>query len=104
MPGKDIIAEQIGISLKILLENTNLTSKEVKAKLGTRQIQINELEEMILSKLKELNFIPTKQDEGYGDLLVPKVVGVIIKDVGYAFSGEYLAEAVRHVISKQEDE
>ncbi|MHA1953378.1 MAG: Glu-tRNA(Gln) amidotransferase subunit GatE [Candidatus Heimdallarchaeaceae archaeon] len=101
---KDIIAEQIGISLKILLENPNLTSTEVKAKLGTRQIPINELEEMILSKLKEFRYAPSGQDERYSDLLVPKVVGVIIKDVGYAYSGEYLVEAVRHVISKQEDE
>ncbi len=101
---KDIIAEQISILLKILLENPNFTSSEIKAKLGTRQIPINELEEMILSKLKEFNFIPSTQDERYSDLLVPKVVGVIIKDVGYAFSGEYLVEAVRHVISKQEDE
>jgi len=101
---KEIIAEQISIILKILLENPDLTATEVKAKLGTRQIPINELEEMILSKLRELKFVPSEQDERYSDLLVPKVVGVIIKDVGYAFSGEYLVEAVRHVISKHEDE
>ena len=100
----DMIADQIEDVIEILLENPDLKSSEIKAKLGTRQIPLNELEEMILSKLKELNFDPLNQDERYQDVLVKRTVGLIIKGIGHAFSGEYLVKAVRHVISKKEDE
>jgi Glu-tRNA(Gln) amidotransferase subunit E-like FAD-binding protein len=101
---REIITEQIEDVIKILLENPNLTSSEIKARLGTKQVPLNELEEIIVKKLKELNFNPKNTDEEYRDILVPKVVGLIIKDIGHAFSGEYLVETVRHVFSKQEVE
>jgi glutamyl-tRNA(Gln) amidotransferase subunit E len=101
---REIIAEQISAVIEILLENPNLSSTELKAKLNTKQIPINELEEIILTRLKEFKYIPSERDDRYTDVLLPKIIGVLLKDVGHAYSGEYLVEAVRHVISKQEED
>ena len=101
---RDILAEQIEAVIKILLENPNLTSTEIKAKLNTKEIPLDELEAIILAKIREYKYVPSETDERYNDVLVAKLVGLVIKDVGHAFSGEYLVKAVRHVFSQQEED
>ena len=97
-----IISEQLDMSLKLLLENPSLKSEELKDKLGLKQISANELEVVITTKMQNFDFDKLRTDRDYYEHNLPRIVGEILKHIGYTFSGEYIVNNIKQRLSVQE--
>lgn len=98
LAGNSILPEQISSLVEILHDEPDLSLDDALKKLKVIHVSDRDLNELIVQKLDLFDVSRVRSDENYRRLVVPKVVGEVLKAVNHSVSGRIVAESVNSVI------
>ena len=84
---KLITPEQIDLLAEIITEEPNVTIEEAVNRLCIAKISNSELDKLVLEQLGAYETSKLRSDEAYRRHAVPKIVGEVLKSVGYSVTG-----------------
>ncbi|MFW9851838.1 MAG: Glu-tRNA(Gln) amidotransferase subunit GatE [Candidatus Thorarchaeota archaeon] len=97
-----IFQTHISDFIEILNRNPKMDTQEIVKQLAIPKIPENELDNIILSKIKSYDEEKLKTDESYYNLALPKIIGVILKEINYAEKGKVIAEKIELHLKEEE--
>jgi Glu-tRNA(Gln) amidotransferase subunit E-like FAD-binding protein len=98
---KMIIPEQVDLLVDSLAEEPACTVEQALAKLQVSHVSRDELENIIAEQLRLHDQPRLRSDEAYRKFMVPKIVGEVLKSVGFSVSGKLAADKVHSLIAKE---
>jgi glutamyl-tRNA(Gln) amidotransferase subunit E len=98
---KLIIPEQIDPLINIFAKEPDLTIEEALKKLGVSSVAEAELSRLIQQKLRVFDEAKIRSDKDYRKVVVPKVVGEVLKAVNHSVSGKEIVEKIHTLIDRR---
>jgi len=98
---KMIIPEQVDLLVDSLAEEPTCTVEQALAKLQVSHVSRDMLETIIAEQLRLHDQPRLRSDEAYRKFMVPKIVGEVLKSVGFSVSGKLAADQVHSLIAKE---
>jgi Glu-tRNA(Gln) amidotransferase subunit E-like FAD-binding protein len=96
------LQEQIDQLIEIFAREPNLTIKQAIKKLEPKLISESELDKITLEKMRLFDIGKVFSDEAYRKLVVPKIVGEILKALNYSLEGKRVVEKINNLIEQEE--
>jgi len=97
---KLIIPEQIDPIVNILAKEPNLSIEQAVRKHSPKHATKTEISELIQQQLGSQDLKKLRKDETYRKIMIPKIVGAVLKAVNHSVEGKGIAEQVETLIRK----
>jgi glutamyl-tRNA(Gln) amidotransferase subunit E len=95
---KLILPEQIDKVANILAENPSLTTKKIVKALRFKSVTKSELNRLIQQQLNSQDVAKLRTDETYRKMMIPRLVGALLKKINYSVEGKTVAEKIQALI------
>ena len=95
---KLVIPEQIDTFANILAKEPQLTIEQAVNRISIRPVTEDELNSLIQQQLKSQNLTKLQKDETYRNIMIPKIVGAVLKAVNHSVEGKKIAEQIQTII------
>ena len=100
LSAKVIIPEQIDLLVDLFVEEPAMLMEEALKRFHVSTVRKDKLESMIKEQLKLHDQSKLRADEAYRKLVVPKIVGEVLKSTNHSISGKSVADRVCALIMK----
>lgn len=98
---KLVTLQQVDLLTEIFDKEPNLTVEEAAKRLHIRRIPEAELDKLIRKQLDVYNCDRIRSDKIYRKHTVPKMVGEVLKAVGYSVEGGRIADKIEAMLKKE---
>jgi glutamyl-tRNA(Gln) amidotransferase subunit E len=98
-----VLPGQIDALVEVFAKEPDLTIQEASSKIGLCRVTEIELRKVILTKMDSFDRSRMVSDEVYRKMVVPKVVGEVLKSVNYSVAGKHVVENVYRLIDEKEN-
>jgi len=98
---KAIIPEQVDLLIDIFAEEPNFTIEQALKKLHVASFSEKELDSLIRQQLKLHDQTKLRTDEPYRKIVIPKMVGAILKTTNYSVQGKKVADKINNLIQER---
>jgi glutamyl-tRNA(Gln) amidotransferase subunit E len=95
---KLIIAEQTDTLANILTKDPKLTVQQAVERFSLKRAAEREVSLLIRRQLKMQDMAKLRKDETYRNIMIPKIVGAVLKAVNYSVEGKKVAKQVQTLI------
>jgi glutamyl-tRNA(Gln) amidotransferase subunit E len=95
---KLIIPEQIDPLINILAKKPNLSIEQAIKKYSPKPATESEINKLIQQQLKSQDLTKLRKNETYRKIMIPKIVGAVLKAVNYSVEGKKIAKQVETLI------
>jgi glutamyl-tRNA(Gln) amidotransferase subunit E len=95
---KLILPEQIDKVANILAQKPSLAIKQIVKALRFKSITKPELNRLIQQQLCSQDMARLHTDETYRKIMIPKIVGAVVKKINYSVEGKTVAEKIQTII------
>jgi len=95
---KLVIPEQINTLADILAREPQLAIEQAISRISLKPITEDELNSLIQQQLKSQDLKKLQKDETYRNIMIPKIVGAVLKAVNHSVEGKKVAEQVQTII------
>ena len=97
---KFITPEQIDTLVNTLAEEPQLTIEQAVEKLSLKPVTEEEINRLIQQQLKAQDLTKLQTDETYRKIMIPKIVGEVLKAANYSVEGMKVTEQINNIIRK----
>lgn len=97
---KLLIPEQIDMLVDVLAKKPTLTIEQAVTRLSLKPVTKEEINRLVQQQLKLQNLRRLQKDKTYRNIMVPKIVGAVLKAVNYSVEGKKIAEKVQTLIRR----
>ncbi len=91
--------QQIDALANVLAEEPRLTIEQTIERMSIKPVTEDEINNLIQKQLKSQDLANLRQNELYRKIMIPKIVGEILKTVNYSVEGRKIAKQVQTLIS-----
>jgi glutamyl-tRNA(Gln) amidotransferase subunit E len=98
---KLIIPEQIDPLISIFAKEPDLTIEEALKELGVSSVAEAELSRLIQQKLRVFDEARIRSDKDYRKIVIPNVVGEVLKAVNHSVSGKEIVKKIHTLIDRR---
>jgi len=95
---KLVIPEQIDTFANILAKEPQLTIEQAINRISIKPVTEDKLNSLIQQQLKSQNLTKLQKDETYRNIMIPKIVGAVLKAVNHSVEGKKIAEQIQTII------
>jgi glutamyl-tRNA(Gln) amidotransferase subunit E len=95
---KLIIPEQIDPIVNILAKKPNLSIEQAIKKYSPKPATESEINKLIQQQLNSQDLTKLRENETYRKIMIPKIVGAVLKAVNHSVEGKKIAEQVETLI------
>jgi len=95
---KLIVTEQTDKVADILAQDPSLTTKQIVKALHLKPVTKSELNRLIQQQLSSQDIAKLQTDETYRKIMIPKIVGAVLKKINYSVEGKTVAEKIQALI------
>ena len=95
-----VTPEQIDALANMLTEEPQLTIEQAVERLSLKPATEEEISLLIKQQLKSQDLTKLQKDETYKKIMIPKIIGAVLKAVHYSVEGKKVAEQVHALIRK----
>jgi glutamyl-tRNA(Gln) amidotransferase subunit E len=95
---KIILPEQIEKVADILAKDPSFTVKQIVKTLHFKPVTKPELDSLIQRQLSSQDLAKLYADETYRKIIIPKIIGVVLKKLNYSVEGKAVAEKIQTLI------
>jgi len=95
-----VTPEQIDALANMLTEEPQLTIEQAVERLSLKPATEEEISLLIKQQLKSQDLTKLQKDETYKKIMIPRIVGAVLKAVHYSVEGKKVAEQVHALIRK----
>ncbi len=103
LAAKTIMPEQIDSLVDLSIEEPAITMKQALKRFHVCPVRKDQLDFIITEHLKLHDISRLRVDETYRELVLPKIVGRVLKSTNRPFSGKNVAKRVYALIMKEDD-
>jgi glutamyl-tRNA(Gln) amidotransferase subunit E len=93
-----IIPEQVDTLADILTKEPTLTAEQAVKRLSIKPVTKREINLLIQKQLKMQNLSKLRKDKTYRNIMIPKIVGEVLKAANYSVAGKKIADEIQTLI------
>jgi len=101
LSSKLILPEQIDSLVETFAKEPNLSIEEAVKKLHVSRVADTELDNLILRQLSIYDVSKILSDQAYREIVLPKIVGEVLKSVNHSVAGKKIMEKISILINEE---
>ena len=98
---KIMLQAHINDFIRILIKDPKLESKEIVKQLAIPKLSDSELDNIILRRIENYDKEKLISNEKYLKFVLPKLIGVILKEIKYSEQGKVIAEKIKLLLKEE---